>query len=183
MLKRIIIGVLIAIVVIVAGLIVVVATQPEDFKVTRMTTIKAPPDRVFEQVNDFHKWEAWSPWAKIDPNMKTTYSGAPAGVGSSYAWVGNDDVGEGKMTIAESHPPQQIKIDLDFIKPFAAKNVTEFMFKPDGDVTEVTWTMSGKNNFVAKAVCLVMNMDKMVGGDFEKGLAQMKTVVEGSPGQ
>lgn len=181
MLKRIIIGVLIAVVVIVAGLIVVVATQPADFKVTRMTTIKAPPERVFEHINDFHKWEVWSPWAKLDPNMRTIYSGMPSGTGASYSWAGNNEVGEGKMTITESRPSQDIKIDLDFIKPFAAKNVTEFMLKPDGDVTEVTWTMSGKNNFIAKAFCLVMNMDKMVGGDFEKGLAQMKAVVESAP--
>jgi hypothetical protein len=113
--------------------------------------------------------------------MKTTYSGPESGQGASYAWVGNDDVGEGKMTIAESHPGQHVKIDLEFIKPFAAKNVTEFMFKPAGDTTEVTWSMSGKNGFMGKAMCLVMSMDKMVGGDFEKGLAQMKNVVETSP--
>jgi hypothetical protein len=181
MLKRIIVGVVLAIVVIVVGLTLVIATQPEDFKVTRTTTIKASPEKVFDQVNDFHKWDAWSPWAKIDPNMKTTYSGPESGQGASYAWVGNDDVGEGKMTIAESHPGQHVKIDLEFIKPFAAKNVTEFMFKPTGDTTEVTWSMNGKNGFMGKAMCLVMSMDKMVGGDFEKGLAQMKNVVETSP--
>jgi hypothetical protein len=181
MLKRLVVGVLIAIVVIVAGLIVVIATQPEDFKVTRMTTIKAPPEKVFEQVNDFHKWEAWSPWAKLDPKMKAIYSGMPSGTGATYSWAGNDEVGEGKMTITDSRPGQDVKIDLEFIKPFAAKNMTEFLFKPDGDVTDVTWTMSGKNNFVGKAFCLVMNMDKTVGGDFEKGLAQMKTVVESAP--
>jgi carbon monoxide dehydrogenase subunit G len=181
MLKRIIIGVVLAIVVIVVGLTLVIATQPEDFNVSRTTTIKAAPEKVFDQVNDFHKWDAWSPWAKIDPNMKTTYSGPESGQGASYAWVGNDDVGEGKMTIAESHPGQHVKIDLEFIKPFAAKNVTEFMFKPEGDATEVTWSMNGKNGFMGKAMCLVMSMDKMVGGDFEKGLAQMKNVVETSP--
>jgi hypothetical protein len=178
MLKRIIIGSIIAIAFIIAGLVMVVATQPEDFKVTRMTTIKAPTERVFDHVNDFHKWDAWSPWAKLDPNMKTTYSGADAGQGASYYWVGNDDVGEGKMTIVESHPSSHVKIDLEFIKPFAAQNVTEFMLKPEGDVTEVTWTMHGKNGFIGKAMCLAMDMDKMVGGDFEKGLGQMKTVVE-----
>jgi hypothetical protein len=181
MLKRIIVGVIIAIVVIIAGLALVVVTQPEDFKVTRMTAIKAPQQKVFEQVNDFHKWDAWSPWAKLDPNMKTTHSGPPNGTGATYTWAGNDDVGEGKMTIAESRPNDLIKINLDFIKPFTASSVTEFMFKPDGDITQVTWTMAGKNNFAAKAMCLVMNMDKMVGGDFEKGLAQLKAVAESAP--
>lgn len=169
---------MIAIVVIVGGLAVVVSTQHEDFTVTRMTSVKAAPDAVFNQINDFHNWDKWSPWAKLDPSMKATYSGAPAGVGSSYAWAGNDEVGEGKMTIVESRPNENVKIDLDFIKPFAAKNVTEFSLKPDGGTTEVTWTMSGKKNFATKAFCLVMDMDKMIGGDFEKGLAQMKTVVE-----
>ena len=178
MLKRIVIGVLIAIVVIVGGLAVVVATQPEEFKVSRTTSVKASPDVIFNQINDFHNWDKWSPWAKLDPNMKTTYSGPPAGVGSSYSWTGNDEVGEGKMTVIESRPSEQVKIDLDFIKPFAAKNLTEFSLKPDGDTTQVTWVMTGKKNFATKAFCLVMDMDKMVGGDFEKGLAQMKTVVE-----
>jgi hypothetical protein len=178
MLKRIVIGVFIAIVVIVGGLAVVVGTQPEEYKVTRTTTVRASPDVIFNQINDFHNWDKWSPWAKLDPNMKTTYSGASAGVGSSYAWTGNDEVGEGKMTVVESRPGEQVKIDLDFIKPFEAKNVTEFLLKPDGDTTQVTWAMTGKKNFVTKAFCLVMDMDKMVGGDFEKGLAQLKTVVE-----
>jgi hypothetical protein len=163
---------------IVAGLIAVVATQPEDFSVTRSATIKAPAERVFAEVNDFHKWDTWSPWAKLDPNMKTTYAGPDSGQGASYAWAGNEEVGEGKMTMTESHPSQHVKIDLEFIKPFAAQNVTEFMFKPEGDATEVTWNMHGKNGFVGKAMCLVMSMDKMVGGDFEKGLAQLKTAVE-----
>ena len=178
MLKRIVIGVLITIVVIVGGLAVIVGTQPEELEVSRTTSVKARPDVVFDQINDFHNWDKWSPWAKLDPNMKTTYSGAPAGVGSSYAWVGNDEVGEGKMTVIESRPSEQVKIDLDFIKPFEAKNVTEFSLKPDGDTTQVTWVMTGKKTFATKAFCLVMDMDKMIGGDFEKGLAQMKTVVE-----
>lgn len=178
MIKKAILGILALIVIVVAVLCVVVAMQPEDFKITRSATMNAAPDKVFEQVNDFHKWEGWSPWAKLDPAMKTTYSGTPSGTGSSYSWVGNDQVGEGKMTITESHPSEHIKIDLEFIKPFAAKNVTEFTFKPDGDKTNVTWTMAGKNNFIAKAFNLAMNMDKLVGADFEKGLTQLKTVVE-----
>lgn len=181
MIKKVILGALAGIVLAIAAFCIVVAMQPEDFKITRTTTINAAPDKVFEQVNDFRKWEAWSPWAKIDPAMKTTYMGPAAGVGASYAWVGNDQVGEGKMTITQSHPNEHIAIDLEFIKPFAAKNLTEFMLKPEGSGTNVTWTMAGKNNFVMKAFALVMNMDKLVGADFEKGLAQMKTLVESAP--
>ena len=183
MIKKAILGVLALIVVIIVIFCVVVAMQPEDFKITRAATFNAPPEKVFEQVNDFHKWDTWSPWAKIDPAMKTTYSGASTGVGSSYSWIGNDEVGEGKMLITQSHPNDHIAIDLEFIKPFAAKNVTEFTFKPNGEKTDVTWSMTGKNNFMLKAFGLMMNMDKMVGGDFEKGLAQMKTVVETAPKQ
>lgn len=183
MIKKAILGILALIVIAVVAFCAVVAMQPADFKISRVATINTTPDKIFEQVNDFHKWDAWSPWAKLDPTMKTTYSGAASGTGSSYAWVGNRDVGEGKMTITESHPTEHIKIDLDFIAPFAAKNVTEFTFKPDGDKTNVTWTMTGKNNFMAKGFNLVMNMDKLVGGDFEKGLAQLKTVAEATPKQ
>ena len=178
MVKKVILGLLGLIIAVIVVFCVVVSMQPGDFKITRSATFNAPPDKVFEQVNDFHKWEAWSPWAKLDPNMKTTYSGAASGAGASYAWVGNSDVGEGKMTITDSHPTDDIKIDLDFIAPFAAKNVTEFTFKPDGDKTAVTWTITGKNNFIAKAFGMFVNMDKLIGGDFEKGLSQMKPVVE-----
>ena len=181
MIKKLILGLLLLIVVVVAGICVMAAMQPTDYTVTRSATFNASPEAVFEQVNNFHKWEAWSPWAKIDPAMKTTYSGPDSGTGASYAWVGNKDVGEGKMTIAESHPSEHIKIDLDFIAPFAAKNVTEFMFKPEGNKTAVTWTMAGKKNFIMKAMCLFMDMDKMVGNDFDKGLAQLKPVVESAP--
>ena len=183
MIKKLIAGILALVGVLVGVFCIVVAMQPEDVKITRSATINATPDKVFEQVNDFHKWEVWSPWAKLDPAMKTTYAGAPSGVGSSYSWVGNDDVGEGKMTIAKTRPNEQITIDLEFIKPFAAKNLTEFTFKPDGERTSVVWTMAQKNNFVMKAFSLVMNMDKMIGNDFEKGLTQMKQVVESAPKQ
>ena len=174
MLKKILAGIAIVIVV----FVVIVAVQPADFVVQRSTTISAPPAAVFDQVNDFHNWEAWSPWAKLDPAMKTTYDGSAAGIGSSYKWVGNKEVGEGSMTITESHPTDLVRIKLEFLTPFAASNMADFSFKPQGDQTVVTWTMTGKNNFVAKAFCLFMSMDKMVGGDFEKGLAQMKSLVE-----
>jgi len=130
MLKRIVIGVFIAIVVIVGGLAVVVATQPEEFQVTRTTSVKARPDVVFDQINDFHNWDKWSPWAKLDPNMKTTYSGAQSGVGSSYAWVGNDDVGEGKMTVIERRRGEQVKIDLDLSNHSRLKIGRSFLLSP-----------------------------------------------------
>jgi hypothetical protein len=158
--------------------LVIVAMQPSDFRVTRSATIAAPAPAVFAQVNDFHKWDAWSPWAKLDPAMKKTHEGAPAGTGAIYTWSGNNDVGEGRMTLTESRPSDLIRIKLEFKKPFEATNTTEFAFKPDGNQTVVTWSMFGENNFMAKAFGMFMNMDKMVGGDFEKGLALMKSVVE-----
>lgn len=178
MIKKLILGVLALIVVVVAVLCVVVAMQSEDLSITRSASFNAPPEKVFEQINDFHKWEAWSPWAKMDPNMKLTYSGPQSGVGAAYAWAGNDEVGEGKMTIVESKPSQSIKIDLEFIKPFASKNPTDFVIKQNGEKSDLTWTMNTKKNFVMKAMCMVVDMDKMIGADFEKGLAQMKPVVE-----
>ncbi len=179
MLKKIFLG----LVVIVAAFAVIVALQPSEFRVARSGTIAAPAPAVFAQVNDFHKWEAWNPWGKIDPAMKQTYEGAPAGSGAIYTWSGNNEVGEGRMTIIESRPTELIRIKLEFMRPFAGTNTAEFTFKPEGNQTAVTWSMEGKNNFMAKAYCLFMNMDKMVGGQFEKGLAQMKSVVEAAPKQ
>jgi uncharacterized protein YndB with AHSA1/START domain len=174
MIKKILIGLVIVVVI----LAVVILLQPSHYHIERSATISAPPATVFAQVNDFHKWEAWSPWAKLDPAMKQNFEGAPAGNGASYSWAGNSQVGEGRMTITESHPSDLIKIKLEFIKPFPATDSTVFTFKPQGNQTAVTWTLDGDNNFVGKAFSLVMNMDKMVGGDFEKGLAQMKAVSE-----
>jgi hypothetical protein len=156
----------------------VIATRPADFRISRSAVIPASPAAVFAQVNDFHNWEAWSPWAKMDPDAKSTFDGPTSGVGSKLHWAGNSKVGEGNMTIAESRPNDVIRIDLEFLKPFAANNIAEFTFKRDGNGTEVTWTMTGKNNFMAKAFTLFVNCDKMVGGEFEKGLANMKSVVE-----
>jgi len=179
MLKKI----LIAIAAIVVVFVVVVAIQPSEFRIVRSATISAPAPAVFAQVNDFHNWEAWSPWAKVDPAMKQAYEGPPAGTGAIYTWAGNDQVGEGRMTLTESRPSDLIRIKLEFLKPFAATNTAEFTFKPEGNQTVVTWSMTGQNNFMAKALHLVMNMDRMVGGQFEKGLAQMKAVVEAAPKQ
>ncbi len=175
MLKKILIGFVLLVIV----LLIVVAVQPSEFTVTRSTTVDAPPATVFEQVDDFHKWQAWSPWAKMDPDAKNVFDGPASGTGAKFGWSGNDKVGEGNMTIVESHPNDLVKIHLVFAKPFASENTTEFTFKPDEkQQTVVTWTMNGKKNFISKGMCLFMNMDKMVGGDFEKGLASMKSVAE-----
>jgi Polyketide cyclase / dehydrase and lipid transport len=174
MLKKILIVVALVIVV----FVIVVATRPANYTVTRSATMTASTEAVFAQVNDLHKWEAWSPWAKLDPAMKETFEGTEAGVGASYSWAGNKQVGEGRMTITQSRANELVGMRLEFLKPMASTCSTVFSFKSAGDQTAVTWTMSGTNNFVGKAFCMFMNMDKMVGGDFEKGLTKMKTVVE-----
>jgi hypothetical protein len=160
----------------VLALVGFVATRAGDYKVERSQTIHAPPEVVFGQVVDFHNWDAWSPWAKLDPNMKTTHAGDPGAVGSSYSWQGNEQVGEGKMTVVEANPPGVLKIELEFIKPFAATNEIVFAFKPAENGTNATWTMNGTHNFVGKAFSLVKNMDQAIGADFEKGLAQLNAV-------
>ena len=156
----------------------IVALQPSNYSVTRSASIAAPPAEIFALVNDFHNWEAWSPWEKLDPAMKKTYAGAPAGIGATYMWAGNDQAGEGRMTVLESKPGERVGIKLEFIKPFASLCSTEFTFTPEGGGTVVNWTMSGENDFMGKAIALFSSMDKMVGPDFEKGLAQMKTLAE-----
>lgn len=175
MLSKILI-VLLGLVAATAGL---VAVQPATYSVTRSQTIAAPPAAVFAAINDFHRWDAWSPWAKLDPNMKTTFEGAPSGPGAIYKWNGTGDVGEGMMTVLDSKTGEFVKIDLKFIKPFESSSVTEFKLTPEGDKTKVEWTMSGDNNFMGKAFALFTGgMDKAIGPDFEKGLSQMKVAVE-----
>jgi len=153
-----------------------IATRPSEFLITRTRTFAAPPEVVHAYVNDFHKWAEWSPWEKLDPGMMREYSGAPVGAGASYHWLGNDEVGEGRMTITESTPPQRVTIRLEFLKPFPATNTAVFYIDRGGLGTEVTWSMTGHNNFMAKAFGLFMNMDKLVGGDFAKGLAELDAV-------
>jgi hypothetical protein len=170
-------NILIALAVIVV-VFVVVATRPADFRVTRSATISAPAEVVFAQVNDLHKWEAWSPWEKIDPALKRTFEGPAAGTGAIYRWVGNRKAGEGGMTITESRPGKLVRFKLEFLRPFKATNTAEFAFRQQGGQSVVTWGLFGKNNFMSKAVGLFMNMDKMVGGQLEQGLAQMKSVAE-----
>jgi uncharacterized protein YndB with AHSA1/START domain len=157
----------------------IVAMQPSEFRVERSTVVAAPADKVFANVNDFHNWENWSPWSKLDPNAKAEYDGAPAGEGAVFKWAGNNEVGEGSMTVTESRPAEFIRIRLDFVKPMPGTSMAEFTFKPQGDQTAVTWAMFGENtNFFAKAICMVMNGPKMVGSYFEKGLASLKAVSE-----
>jgi uncharacterized protein YndB with AHSA1/START domain len=170
--------ILVGLAVLVGLLVVVVALQPSEFRITRGATVAAPPSALFAQVNDFHEWEAWSPWAKLDPAARNTFEGARAGTGAVFAWAGNRKVGEGRMTITESRPNELVRIKLEFMKPFAATNTAEFTFKAAGDRTVVIWSMFGHNHFIGKAVCLVMNMDKTLGGEFDKGLAAMKSVAE-----
>jgi hypothetical protein len=176
MLKKILTG----LAVVIGVLFIVVAAQPSHFSVTRSATIAASPAAVFVHVNDLKKWEAWSPWAKLDPNAKMTYTGPAAGVGAVAAWVGNNEVGEGSMTITESKANELVRFRLDFIKPFAGTSTAEFGFKTKGNETVVTWTMSGENGFIGKAFSLFVNCDKMMGGQFEQGLAQLGKVATAS---
>ena len=170
--------ILIVVVVAIAALAAFVATRPSEFSVARSATFAAPASAVFPQVNELRKWRAWSPWAKKDPNAKETYDGPAAGTGASMAWAGNNEVGEGRMSIVESKPNELVRFKLEFFKPFAATNSAEFAFKEVAGRTALTWTMRGQNNFIGKAMCLVFDMDKMVGGDFEAGLAGIRTIVE-----
>lgn len=177
MFKKILIGVA----VLIAVFVVVVAMQLEEFRVERSVVIAAPPAAVFAKVNDLRTWQEFSPWAKLDPNAKATFAGPETGAGSSFAWAGNSEVGEGTMTIVESRPHELIRFKLEFVKPFEGTNDAEFTFKPAGAQTEVTWSMSGKNNFFFKAVGLFIDCDKMIGPQFEEGLANLKALSEAPP--
>ena len=168
----------IAIAVFAAGLAVVVAMQPSRFRIARSAAVAAPPEQVFAQVNDLHRWEAWSPWLKGDPDAKTTYEGPPAGSGAAFWWSGNKNVGEGRMTITESRPNELVRLRLDFMRPFSSTSTAEFTFSPDGKQTLVTWSMTGDKNFLAKAIHMAIDMDKMIGAKFDEGLAQIKAIAE-----
>lgn len=159
-------------------LFVIIAGQPDEFKVVRMANIAALPEKVFPHVNNLRQWEAWSPWAKLDPNAKNTFAGPDAGGGAAMSWAGNNKVGEGKMTITESVASSLIRFRLEFLRPFKATNTAEFTFAPQGNQTLVTWSMSGSSNFMSKVFGLIINCDQMVGKDFEKGLASLKTLAE-----
>jgi uncharacterized protein YndB with AHSA1/START domain len=168
----------IVVAVLVAALLVFAATKPDTFRVQRAASIKAPPEKVFALLNDFQRWEAWSPWEKKDPTMKRTFSVVTSGKGAQYAWEGNKEVGQGRMEIAESIPPSKVAIKLDFVRPFEAHNTVEFTLDPKGDATNVTWAMQGDTPYLAKIIHVFIDMDKMVGKDFEAGLANLKTLAE-----
>lgn len=163
----------IALVIAAGGLAAFVATRPAEFRIARSRTLAAPPSVVHAYVNDFRKWSEWSPFERLDPAMKKEFSGPPAGPGAVYAWSGNAKAGQGRMTILDSRPAQSVTIRLEFFKPWTATNTAQFDFVPDGPGTTVTWAMTGRNNFMAKAFSLAFDMDKMLGADFERGLANL----------
>jgi len=163
------------------GLLGFIASRPSQFRIERSATIAAPPEQVFGHVNNLQQWNAWSPWAKKDPNAKATFEGPEEGEGAIFRWAGNDEIGEGAMTITQSKPAELVVLKLEFKKPFEDTSMAQFKFTPEGENTVVTWSMEGQCNFVSKAVQLFLDMDKMLGADFEAGLANMKKVVEESP--
>jgi uncharacterized protein YndB with AHSA1/START domain len=167
--------VLVAIIGLLAGIL---ALQSDEMLIVRSATFTAPADKVFVQVDNYHNWKAWSPWAKMDPAAKNTFEGPEAGKGAAFSWDGNDKVGAGRMTTLESRPGELIRIKLEFTRPMQDTSITEFTFKPEGDKTVVTWSMSGRHTFLSKGICLFMNMDKIVGGQFEEGLANLRSIVE-----
>jgi uncharacterized protein YndB with AHSA1/START domain len=152
--------------------------QPSSFKVERSASIKAPPDKIFALLNDFHHWSSWSPWEKFDPNMKRTHSGAERGTGAVYSWEGNKKVGTGRMEITESVAPARVVTKLDFLKPFEAHNTAEFNLETRGDSTSVSWSIYGPAAFMTKVMMVFTSMDKMMGKDFEEGLANLKVLAE-----
>ena len=170
--------IVIVLVVVIAAILGYAATRPDTFSVQRAASIKAPPEKIFPLIDDFHRWTVWSPWEKLDPDMKRTFSGSAAGKGAAYAWQGNSKVGEGRMEILDDPAPSKIVIKLDFIKPFEGHNTATFLIVPKGEVTDVTWTMDGPSPFVSKLIGVFMNMDKMIGNDFEAGLANLKAAAE-----
>ena len=161
-----------------AGVLALAAMKPDVFRVQRVASIKAPPDKVFALINDFKKWQGWSPWEKKDPAMKRSFGAATAGKGASYAWEGNKDVGQGSMEITSSVPSSAIGLKLDFRKPFEAHNRVEFTLDAKGETTQVTWTMTGDTPYLAKIIHVFIDMDRMVGKDFEAGLANLKSIAE-----
>lgn len=156
------------------------AFRPNAFRVERRARINASPERVFTLLSDFHQWPAWSPWERLDPAMTRTHSGAERGRGAVYAWEGNKKVGKGRMEIIELVTPQKVAITLDFFAPWEAHNTTEFTLAPSGSATDVTWAMYGPSPFMMRVMGIFMPMDKMIGKDFEAGLANLKRAAEGS---
>lgn len=168
----------IAALVIIIAILVFASTKPDTFRVERSTTIKASPEKIYPLINDLHSWTTWSPYEKKDPDMKRTHSGAASGQGAVYEWDGDKNVGKGRMEITESSPASRVVIKLDFLAPFEAHNTAEFTLQPQGDATQVTWSMYGPANYMSKLMSVFFNMDKMVGDDFAIGLANLKAAAE-----
>ena len=164
--------------VLIVAVLIYAATKPDNFRIERTTTIKAPPERIFALINDFRQWEAWSPWEKIDPTLTRTYSGATSGKGAIYAWAGNKNVGSGRMEIIESSPPSRIVLKLDFSEPFEAHNEVLFKLEARGDATTLTQAMYGPSPYVSKLMGIFFDMDKMVGEKYDEGLASIKGIAE-----
>ena len=171
--------ILFLLVAVIGGLAGYVALQPDNFRIERRMMVDVPPMEVFAQVNDFHKWEDWSPWAKLDPDATVAFEGPRAGQGAVFKWAGNDRIGQGTMTLVANKPGEFIRIDVEFVKPFEGKSTSEFTFRPQGDRTQVTWASYGPMTYLTKAICLVMSMEKVLGPDMESGLVRMKAVAEG----
>jgi hypothetical protein len=166
------------ILVLICAVLAYAATKPDTLTVQRTATINAPPEKIYPLITDFHSWSAWSPYEKMDPGMKRSYGGAASGRGATYAWEGNSKVGQGRMEIAEATAPSRVAIDLHFLKPMKSHNQAEFTLVPRGDSTTVTWTMRGPNVYLGKVVGVFVNMDHMIGRDFETGLANLKAIAE-----
>jgi len=165
-------------VLLIGAVLVFAATRPDTFRVQRAASIKAPPERIFPLISDFKRWAAWSPYEKKDPGMKRSYGGAAEGKGSTYAWEGDGNVGQGRMEITEAQAPSRVAIKLDFTRPFEAHNTVLFTMLPKGELTEVTWDMQGRASYLSKLIGVFINMDRMVGKDFEAGLANLKSAAE-----
>jgi uncharacterized protein YndB with AHSA1/START domain len=162
----------------IAIVLILAATRPDTFSIQRAATIKAPPEKIFAVISDFHRWGSWSPWENRDPAMQRSFSGANSGRGAVYAWDGNKNVGSGRMEILDVSVPSKIVIKLDFLKPFEAHNTAEFTMLPQGDATNLNWRMHGPATFISKLMHVFINIDSMVGKDFEAGLANLKRLTE-----
>lgn len=176
--KKVLLGILAVVALIVGAVCVIAATKPDVFKFERSTVVNAPPEKVFFLVENFHHWKDWSPFEALDSNLKRTYSGPESGKGAVYEWDGNNEAGQGRMEIVEVEPPNKVRIKLDFIKPFQASNIAEFKMAPVESGTKVTWSMEGPNPFMCKVMQVFCNMDDMLGKDFDKGLANIKASAE-----
>ena len=170
--------VVVVVLIVVAGILIYAATRPDSFRVQRSASIKAPPEKVFPLISDLKAWASWSPYEKKDPAMKRSFGPVTAGKGATYEWEGDKNVGQGRMEILEATPPGKVVIKLDFLKPFEAHNTAEFTLAPKGDTTLATWAIYGPSAFVTKVMGLFLDMDKMIGKDFEAGLADLKAAAE-----